>query len=84
MSILNSLKNSKETLERHDGHQWKNMMLLEFQVINWSLNINRILRNYPKGTKALGYKWRFKIKLKASNMLDEYKAQSVVKGYNQT
>lgn len=36
-----------------------------------------------KGKKALGCKWGFKIKLKANNMLNEYKAQLVVKGYNQ-
>ncbi|KAL0358649.1 UNVERIFIED_CONTAM: ABC transporter G family member 28 [Sesamum angustifolium] len=37
----------------------------------------------PKGKKAIGSKWVFKIKLKADGSIDRYKARLVAKGYNQ-
>ncbi|KAL0448135.1 UNVERIFIED_CONTAM: Retrovirus-related Pol polyprotein from transposon TNT 1-94 [Sesamum latifolium] len=37
----------------------------------------------PKGKKAIGSKWVFKLKLKPDGTVDRYKARLVAKGYNQ-
>ena len=37
----------------------------------------------PPGCKPLGYKWIFKMKLKADGSTDKYKVRLVVKGYKQ-
>lgn len=37
----------------------------------------------PKGKRAIGCKWVFKIKLKADGTLERYKTRLVTKGYNQ-
>ena len=37
----------------------------------------------PPGCKPLGYKWIFKMKLKADGSIDKYKVRLVVKGYKQ-
>ena len=36
----------------------------------------------PKGEKAIGHKWVFKVKLWADGSLERYKARLVAKGYN--
>ena len=37
----------------------------------------------PPGCKPLGYKWIFKMKLKADGSIDKYKVRLVVKDYKQ-
>uniref|UniRef100_A0AAV1TFB6 Reverse transcriptase Ty1/copia-type domain-containing protein n=1 Tax=Peronospora matthiolae TaxID=2874970 RepID=A0AAV1TFB6_9STRA len=37
----------------------------------------------PKGHRAIGTKWVFKIKRKADGSIDKYKARLVAKGFNQ-
>ena len=37
----------------------------------------------PKGKKHIGYKWVFKIKLKAKGSVERVKARLVAKGYTQ-
>ena len=37
----------------------------------------------PKGKKAIGCKWVFKIKQRADGSIERYKARLVAKGYNQ-
>lgn len=37
----------------------------------------------PKGKKAIGYRWVYKVKLKSDGSLERCKARLVAKGYNQ-
>ncbi|KAL0412157.1 UNVERIFIED_CONTAM: Retrovirus-related Pol polyprotein from transposon RE1 [Sesamum latifolium] len=37
----------------------------------------------PKDKRAIGYRWIYKLKLKADGSVNKYKARLVVKGYNQ-
>ncbi|KAL0455079.1 UNVERIFIED_CONTAM: hypothetical protein Slati_0847100 [Sesamum latifolium] len=36
----------------------------------------------PKGNKTIGSKWVYKVKLKADDSMDKYKAHLASKGYN--
>ena len=58
------------------------------EVVNNEIEF--ILKNHtweivdlPPGCKPLGYKWIFKMKLKADGSIDKYKVRLVVKGYKQ-
>ena len=42
-----------------------------------------IVTDLPKGKKAIGCKWVFKVKLKKDGSLDRYKARLVAKGFTQ-
>lgn len=41
------------------------------------------LTQLPKGKRAIGNKWVFKLKLKPNGDVDHYKARLIAKGYNQ-
>lgn len=41
------------------------------------------LVSLPKGKKVIGYKWVYKVKLRADGSLERYKARLVAKGYTQ-
>nr|GEY96940.1 ribonuclease H-like domain-containing protein [Tanacetum cinerariifolium] len=46
-------------------------------------NNNWTICDLPKGRKAVGSKWLFKIKYKSTGAIDRYKARLVAKGFNQ-
>lgn len=41
------------------------------------------ITDLPRGKKAIGSKWVYKVKLKSDGTVDRYKARLVAKGYNQ-
>lgn len=41
------------------------------------------ITNLPKGRKAIGCRWIYKIKYKSNGDIERYKARLVAKGYNQ-
>ncbi|GJZ76371.1 ribonuclease H-like domain-containing protein [Tanacetum coccineum] len=56
-------------------------MNAEIKVLN--KNQTWIITDLPANRKAIGNKWIFKIKYKASGDIDRYKARLVAKGFNQ-
>jgi hypothetical protein len=42
------------------------------------------LTSLPANKYAIGYKWVYKVKLKANGSLERYKARLVAKGYTQS
>ncbi len=46
-------------------------------------NATYTLKRLPKGRKAIGARWLFKLKRKADGSIDHFKAQWVAKGYSQ-
>lgn len=63
-----------------DAH-WVNAMKQELQALE-NNNI-WVLTNLPKGKKAIGCKWVYKVKFQLNGDVERYKAQLVAKGYNQ-
>lgn len=61
--------------------QWVEAMSQELDAL--SRNNTWIVVILPKGKKAIGCKWVYKVKLKAGGFLERYKARLVVKVYNQ-
>ena len=70
-----------EAMEREDASDWRKAIEEEMQ----SLKENNTweLTELPKGRKAIGCKWVFKIKRKADGTVERYKARLVAKGYSQ-
>lgn len=60
---------------------WKEAMDKELKALD--INKTWELDHLPKGKKAIGCKWLFKIEHKADGSIERYKARLVAKGYNQ-
>lgn len=64
----------------HD--HWKEAMAKELHALEQ--NSTWFLQPLPKGKKAVGCKWVYKVKMKPNGTLDKYKARLVAQGYTQT
>ncbi|GJX80998.1 ribonuclease H-like domain-containing protein [Tanacetum coccineum] len=78
---LNKTIEPKTYKEALTDSKWVEAMNLEMEALYrngaWELTI------LPKGRKAIGSKWVFKIKYKSIGEVDRYKARLVAKGFNQ-
>ncbi|GJZ48148.1 ribonuclease H-like domain-containing protein, partial [Tanacetum coccineum] len=62
-------------------NNWIDAMNAKIEALN--KNQTWIITDFPANRKAIGNKWIFKIKYKASGDIDRYKAILVAKGFNQ-
>ncbi|GJY81632.1 ribonuclease H-like domain-containing protein [Tanacetum coccineum] len=60
---------------------WIESMNNEIETLN--RNNTWMICDLPKGRKAVGSKWQFKIKYKSTGAIDRYKARLVFKGFSQ-
>ncbi|MCO5563971.1 hypothetical protein L7F22_017624 [Adiantum nelumboides] len=61
---------------------WENAM--DEEIVALDVNQTWELVPLPKGKKAIGCKWVYKVKHKADGTIERYKARLVAKGYAQT
>jgi hypothetical protein len=62
-------------------HEWREAMAKELKALEE--NETWELTTLPKGRKAVGCKWVYKIKYKANGEIEKYKARLVAKGFTQ-
>jgi hypothetical protein len=74
-------KTFKEAMSSPDADKWYEAMVTEMQahVENGTWELVEL----PRGRKAIGSKWVFKIKRAADGSVDCYKARLVAKGFSQ-
>ena len=60
---------------------WKEAIQKELKALQ--KNNTWVVVPFPKGKKAIGCRWVYKVKLKANWTLERFKARLVTKGYNQ-
>jgi hypothetical protein len=67
-----------------DGAQWKKAIEEEIESLTENDTFRYVKRSsLPAGTNIMGYRWVFKVKLKADGTIDRYKARLVAKGFTQ-
>lgn len=71
----------KEALVSEEAQMWRKAMDEEYAALQ--KNETYEISELPKGRRAIGCKWVFKVKLNADGSVDKYKARLVAKGYSQ-
>ncbi|XP_059310220.1 uncharacterized mitochondrial protein AtMg00820-like [Lycium ferocissimum] len=81
LANLTSITEPQSYAEAIKDPLWIEAINQELQALKdnqtWSL------MHLPPGKVPIGYKWVFKVKLKANGEVERYKARLVAKGYNQ-
>ncbi|KAL0340381.1 UNVERIFIED_CONTAM: Retrovirus-related Pol polyprotein from transposon RE1 [Sesamum radiatum] len=80
LAALSTIQEPSNYLEAKGCKEWEDAMSQELSALE--RNNTWEVVTLPKGKKAIGSKWVFKIKLKANGSIDRYKARLVAKGYN--
>ncbi|KAL0348613.1 UNVERIFIED_CONTAM: Retrovirus-related Pol polyprotein from transposon RE1 [Sesamum angustifolium] len=81
LAALSTIQEPSNYLQAKGCKEWEDAMSQELSALE--RNNTWEVVTLPKGKKAIGSKWVFKIKLKADGSIDRYKARLVAKGYNQ-
>jgi len=71
----------KEALEREDSSSWVEAIGSEMESLKRNNTFK--LAILPKGRKAVGSKWVFKLKMNPNGTINKYKARLVAKGFSQ-
>jgi hypothetical protein len=82
MHLHNEPVDIREAQGRADWPKWETVMHEELKSLEQHGTYERV-KELPPGRKAVGYKWIFKLKLNPDNLIAQYKARLVVKGYLQ-
>nr|GEY93427.1 putative reverse transcriptase, RNA-dependent DNA polymerase, Gag-polypeptide of LTR copia-type [Tanacetum cinerariifolium] len=80
-SVLNKSIKPKSFLEASKHQPWVDAMSSAMDALYW--NNTSELADLPKGRKAIGYNWGFKIKYKLDGEIKRYKTRLVAKHFNQ-
>ena len=74
-------KSIEEEINSPEKSKWEKAMETEMQ----SLKANKVwdLVELPKGRKAIGSKWVYKVKTGADGQIERYKARLVAQGFSQ-
>ncbi|GKA61323.1 putative RNA-directed DNA polymerase [Tanacetum coccineum] len=78
---LNKSTEPSTFYEAIKDRNWIDAMNAEIEALN--RNNTWTITTLPKGRKAIGSKWVYKIKYKATGNIDRYKARLVAKGFGQ-
>ncbi|KAL0297060.1 UNVERIFIED_CONTAM: Retrovirus-related Pol polyprotein from transposon RE1 [Sesamum radiatum] len=81
LAALSTIQEPSNYLQAKSCKEWEDAMSQQLSALE--RNNTWEVVNLPKGEKAIGKKWVFKIKLKVDGSMDRYKARLVAKGYNQ-
>ncbi|KAL0411279.1 UNVERIFIED_CONTAM: putative mitochondrial protein [Sesamum latifolium] len=81
LASLSNLQEPRTHQQACQSKEWQHAMQTELDAMH--KNNTWDLTPLPKGQKAIGCRWIFKLKLKADGTVDKYKARLVAKGYNQ-
>ncbi|KAL0451846.1 UNVERIFIED_CONTAM: Retrovirus-related Pol polyprotein from transposon RE1 [Sesamum latifolium] len=81
MAALSTVYEPNHYLQAKGKMEWENAMNDELVALDKNHTWDVV--DLPRGKKAIGSKWVYKVKLKPDGSVDRYKARLVAKGYNQ-
>ncbi|MFV0960675.1 reverse transcriptase domain-containing protein, partial [Klebsiella pneumoniae] len=81
LTMIHSFHEPSSYYEAAQDKNWQKAMDIELEALEkcqtWEM------QPLPKGKKAIGCRWVFKVKTKSDGSLERYKARLVAKGYLQ-
>ncbi|KAL0401780.1 UNVERIFIED_CONTAM: Retrovirus-related Pol polyprotein from transposon RE1 [Sesamum latifolium] len=80
-AALSTIYEPNHYLQAKGKPEWENSMIEEHTALE--KNSTWDIVDLPKGKRAIGCKWMFKVKLKPDGTVDLYKDRLLAKGYNQ-
>ncbi|KAL0439625.1 UNVERIFIED_CONTAM: Retrovirus-related Pol polyprotein from transposon RE1 [Sesamum latifolium] len=81
LAVLSIVQEPNTYMQAKGQVEWEKAM--QEELVALEKNATWDVVDLPKGKKAIGSKWVYKIKLKPDGSVERYKARLVAKGYNQ-